>query len=32
MIYVNRSKWEKLEVLVARLKEQAMEVDSGSRT
>ena len=32
MIYVNRSKWEKLEVLVTRLKEQAMQVESGSHT
>jgi YesN/AraC family two-component response regulator len=31
MIYVNRSKWEKLEGLVARLKGQAMQVDSDSR-
>jgi YesN/AraC family two-component response regulator len=32
MIYVNRSKWEKLEVLVGRIKEQDMQVDSGSHT
>ncbi len=32
MIYVNRSKWAKLEVLVGRIKEQDMQVDSGSHT
>lgn len=32
MIYVNRSKWEKLEVLIVRLKEQSTHVDSTSRS
>jgi hypothetical protein len=32
MIYVNRSKWEKLEGLVGRLKEQDLQMDSGPHT
>jgi YesN/AraC family two-component response regulator len=32
MIYVNRNKWEKLEILAGRLKEQARQMDSNSET
>jgi YesN/AraC family two-component response regulator len=32
LIYVNRNKWDKLEILTARLKEQSTQVDSASRS